>query len=183
VAAAIVALSTGSMALLDKALDPNPSLKNYTASVRMEVEVHSFIPARKTFTGTAFYTRPEQRVVFDNATGPLSRFREMTTNLPTKSDLLANYRVTTGGDDGTSTQFLAERIAPDARVRTITLSVDDKSGLLTDVLWSYSDGSTLNIMPHYERVRTYQLHTRDDVRARFKGYSADATLTLSDFRF
>jgi hypothetical protein len=180
-AIAFLGAASNGFDLLQNALDPNPTLKSYVASAQLQVTLHRVVPLHKTFIGTDDYNRPDEKLVFDNATGVLSRFRELTTTLPSKAELQRDYRITSS-DDGSRSQFVANRISPEGRVRTITFTVSDTTRLLLGVLWSYSDGSSLFISPTYQIVGAYKLPAREEIRARFKGYSADGSLTLSNYR-
>jgi hypothetical protein len=167
--------------LLQSALDPNPTLLSYTASARLSVLLHAGVPVKKTFTGTAYYKRPDQRIVLDNATGALSKYHDMTTKLPTKDEILTDYTQTSQTSDGTVTKFVLTPKKTDSRVRTLTISVDSTSRLIHEVLYSYTNGATLSIAPTFEHVGCCQLPAHEAIRARFPDYSVDGTLDLSSF--
>lgn len=169
--------------LLQRALDPNPALKSYIASARLTAQLQRGLPISKVFTGTDYYDRPNQKIVFDNATGVFSSFRELTTTLPTEESLLTDYQIASHSDDGAHSQFVMNRRSADGRVRSITFTVDDKTALLDTVLWTYSDGSSLSIQPvAYMTVGSYRLPTSEEIRADFTLYQVDGTLQLWNYR-
>ena len=170
-------------ALLESALDPNPSLAGYTAVAKLDVTLHAGLPVHKTFNGTMYYNRPTQRLVLNDASGELSKYKDMRMTLPSKEELFREYTLTSTNDDGAATHFVLAPKAQGSRVQSVTVSVDDGTRLIHDVHWAYTNGSSLVIAPTFEKLNGYSLPAHEDVAARFPGYSVDATLGLSNFNF
>lgn len=170
-------------ALLQAALDPNPALKAYTAAAQLDVTLHAGLPVRKTFTGTMYYNRPTQRLVLDNASGALSKYKDMRMTLPSEDEIFRENTLTSTNDDGSMTHFVFTPKAQDSRVASVTLSVNDTTRLTHDVHWSYKNGSSLVIGPTFQNLQGYSVPAHEDIVARYPGYSVDATLGLKNFTF
>ncbi|MBV8637773.1 MAG: hypothetical protein JO322_06775 [Candidatus Eremiobacteraeota bacterium] len=172
-----------STALLQSALDPNPSLTAYTAAAKLDVTLHAGLPIHKTFNGTMYYNRPTQRLVLNDASGELSKYKEMRMTLPSKDEVLHEYALTSTTDDGSATHFVLAPKAENSRVKSVTVSVDDGTRLIHDVHWAYTNGSSLVIAPTFQQQNGYSVPAHEDVAARFPGYSVDAALGLTNFNF
>ncbi len=183
VLACTISASPASTDLLQAALDPNPSLNAYTATAELDVTLHAGLPVRKRFTGTMYYNRPTERLVLDNAKGALSKYKDMRTTLPSKDEMLRDYTLLSTGDDGAVSRFVFSPKAPNGRVQSVSIAVTDATRLIHDARWKYANGSSLVITPQFENVRGYHLALREDIAARFPGYSVDATLNLSNYTF
>jgi hypothetical protein len=167
--------------LLTSAIDPNPSLTTYTATAKLDLTLHAGLPVHKTLHGTMYYNRPTQRIVLDDANGVLTKYKDMRMTLPSKDELFREYTLTSTSDDGSNTHFILTPKKQDARVATVTLSVDDGQKLIHDVRWAYKNGSSLQITPVFQKLSDYTLIAHEDVAARFPGYSVDGALALSGY--
>jgi hypothetical protein len=168
--------------LLQRATDPNPALQSYVASASLAAVLHAAVPIHKTLTGVAYYLKPKQKIVFEGALGPLSKFKELTSTTPTYDQARAEYTITPVGDDGTLATYSLVPSKPGRRVKKLVLSIDDHSALVVRAAWSYTDGSTLSVARKFAAVGAFQLAVEETISARFTGYSVDGTLRLSDYR-
>ncbi len=99
--AAMIALQAAGMAqtassidLLRRAVNPNPTLKSYTASAQLSAALHVVIPLHKTYNGKVYYLKPRRAIQFQNVSGALSRFKDLATSTPTYDEAMAQYSIT-----------------------------------------------------------------------------------------
>lgn len=171
-----------SVDLLRSAVDPNPALQSYTAAASLSAELHAVIPVRRTFVGTAYYRKPNQKIVFDNVTGPLRRFQELSSSLPPFEELVKQYSITAVSGNGVASTF-ALTPTREGRVTSVTLRVDDRETLIARAVWAYTDGSRLTVDVTYTTVGNYRLPVEEHIAARFPAYRVDGVLRFSNFRF
>jgi hypothetical protein len=79
---------------------------------------------------------------------------------------------------GSVAAMLALAANTGGRAKSATVSVDDRSGLITHAQQSYTNGGTLTFDHTYMNVGVYRLSSKADVAARFPGYSVDGTITF-----
>jgi hypothetical protein len=167
--------------LLRSALDPSPELHSFIANAVLQARLHAVVPVSNVFTGTAYYRKPDERIEFTNATGPLSRFRELRYGLASYTQLAAANSIVLETDDGSvSTYKLTPLVA--GRVRAFTLAVDDRSALIRRAEWIYEDGSRLTIDSTYSAIGGFRLATDERIVARFPAYAVDGELHLDKYR-
>jgi hypothetical protein len=171
----------GSTDLLRSALDPNPQLQSFTASAVLHARLSAVVPVSKIFTGTAYYLKPNERIEFTNASGPLDRFRELRYGLPSYAQLAAANSIVLETDDGSVSNF---KITPlvTRRVRALTLAVDDRSALIRHAEWLYEDGSRLSVDSTYSVTGGVRLVSDERISARFPAYAVDGELHLENYR-
>jgi hypothetical protein len=174
--------TSASLDLLKRAVDPNPTLQSYIASAVLSAKLNAVVPIHKTFNGTVYYRKPTRRVIFSNVSGPLSRFKTMTSTTPTYEEALAQYSVTPGGDDGAVSKYSLTPRKQGARVTNLTVSVDDKRALIVHVVWTYSDGGSLSLDQTYQSVGAFLVPAADTIAARFPGYSVDGEMTFTNYQ-
>jgi hypothetical protein len=172
---------TASLDLLERAANPNPKLESYVASATLSAELHAAIPVRKTFHGTAYYRRPEQEIVFSDASWPWSRFQQMASSAPSYAEIISEYAITPLADDGRRSTYVLNPRKRDGRVNELTLTVDDRKALIVRAVWGYTNGSKLSIDETYIGVGAFRLPSRASISARFPQYSVDGTLELSNY--
>jgi hypothetical protein len=184
-AALIAAIPAGAQSpppdLLRRATDPNPGLKSYTASANLSATLHVLIPVHKTYDGTVYYLKPKRKIAFAGVSGSLSKFRDLVTSTPTYDDAARTYTIALLNDDGSDSSYSLVPKAKGSRVKSLTLFVHDRSGLIDHAQWSYTNGGTLSFDESYEAVGAYRLPAKANVAARFPGYSVDGTITFSAY--
>jgi hypothetical protein len=173
---------TASMALLRHATDPNPGLRSYTASAVLSATLHALLPVHKTFNGTVYYLKPKRKIEFQNVSGPLARFRDLASSVPSFGELKSEYTVTPGSDTGALSNYSLVPKKAGGRVKNVGVTVDDTSGLIQRVQWSYTNGGNLQLDQIYTKIGTFQLPATANISARFPGYSVNGTLTFSGYQ-
>src|ERR1700688_1384561 len=138
--------------LLRSATDPNPTLRSYTATAVLTAVLHGAIPIQKTFNGTLYYSQPNEKIVFNNVSGPLARFSKLDTRVPSYGVLVSAYAIGPVLDDGTLTTFVLVPTETGRRVQRLTLAVDDQSRLLRRAVWSYTGGGSVTAEPTYGTI-------------------------------
>ena len=171
-----------SMELLARAADPNPNLRSYTATADLAATLHGPIPLHKSFHGIAYYLKPQRKIVFENVSGPLSRFRELTATTPSYEELLSTYAVTPLEDDGVDSVYLLAPKKAGARVSSITVTVNDSTALVSRILWKYTNGGVLSTEQTYATMQPFHVISTETISAHFPGYNVDGTLRFSDFQ-
>jgi hypothetical protein len=173
---------TASLDLLRRAADPNPTLKSYTASAQLSATLHAPVPIQRTFNGTVYYLKPRRKIEFQSVSGPLSRFKDLTSSTPTYDEAVTEYTIAPLTDNGsTSTYSLVPKKAGE-RVTGVTVGVDDQSALIVHAEWSYSNGGKLILDQSYATVGDFHLPSKATIAARFPGYSVDGTLTFANYK-
>lgn len=180
--AASSAQKAASIALLQRAANPNPALKSYTATVQLSATVHAVIPVHKTLNGTVYYLKPQRKIEFQNVPGPLSRFKDMAASTPTYDQVASKYTVTPLTDDGTTSKYMLVPKDSGSRVKSLTLFVNDQTALVNQAQWSYTNGGSLNFQTTYTTTGGFILPTTSSIAARFPGYSVNGTLTFSAYQ-
>lgn len=174
--------TAGSTTLLERALNPNPSLNSYSASTTLTATLHAVVPLQKTFIGSTYYLRPHQKIVFDNVSGRLTRFKELVTTMPTFEEARLEYSIKLVGDDGKRSSYELVPIKSGRRVKQILIDVGDDTALIERSVWSYIDGGTLVFEPSYETVGGFRLQAGETIKARFPAYSVDGSLRFTRYR-
>jgi hypothetical protein len=173
---------TASLDLLRRAVNPNPTLRSYTASAHLSATLHVLIPDHKTFDGTVYYLKPKRKIEFQNVSGPLSRFKDLMSSTPSYDEAVAEYTITPLTDNGTVSTYSAVPKKQGSRVKRLTLSVEDASALISHVEWLYTNGGKLDFTQTYSDVGEFHLPSKTDIAARFPEYSVDGTLTFSNYQ-
>lgn len=173
---------TPSLDLLRRAADPNPTLKSYTAAVQLSATLHAVIPVHKVLNGTVYYLKPRRKIEFQNVSGPLSRFKDLAASTPTYDAAVTQYTITPLTDDGAMSTYSLVPKETGSRVKSLTLSVDDRTALVGRAVWAYTNGGSLNFTQIYTRVGGFNLPAKSAIAARFPGYSVDGTLTFSGYQ-
>ena len=172
---------TASLDLLRRATDPNPTLKSYTASAKLDATLHVVIPVHKSFDGTVYYLKPKRKIEFQNVSGSLSKFKDLVTSTPSYDGAMTQYTVTPLTDDGSESSYSLVPKKPGSRVKSLTVHVNDQSALIDQALWSYTNGGSLKFVQAYGDFGAFNLPTKADIAARFPGYSVDGTITFANY--
>jgi hypothetical protein len=175
------AQQTASLDLLRRAANPNPTLDSYTASAQLSATLHAVLPVHKNLSGTVYYLKPNRQIQFENVSGPLSRFKDLASKTPTYDQAMAQYTITPLTDNGTVSTYSLVPKNSGSRVKSVTVTVNDQTALISHAQWSYTNGGSLAFDQTYGPVGTYRLPAKDDIAARFPGYSVDGTLTFSNY--
>jgi len=168
--------------LLARAADPNPTLSSYVAAASLAATLHAAVPVHKTFNGTVYYLKPKRKIVFENVSGPLSRFKELTSSTPSFEELSSSYTITPVGDDGTTSTYSLVPKKSGSRVANINVTVDDGSALASRIVWNYNDGGTLRTDQTYTTVGGFHVLDVESISARFPSYNVDGTLRFSKYQ-
>lgn len=173
---------SASLQLLRRATDPNPTLKTYTASAQLSATLHALVPIQKTFNGTVYYLKPNRKIEFEGVSGPLSRFKDLASSTPTYDEAVAQYTITPLTDNGSVSTYSLVPKKTGGRVKSVTVTVDDQSALISHAEWSYTNGGTLSFDQTYATLGTFHLPSKASIAARFPGYNVDGTLTFSNYK-
>ncbi|HLY03990.1 MAG TPA: hypothetical protein VKR56_16005 [Candidatus Cybelea sp.] len=179
--AAGAAQTASSIDLLRRAVNPNPSLQSYTASAQLSATLHVVIPLHENYGGTVYYLKPRRTIHFQNVSGALSRFKDLAASTPTYDEAMAQYTVTPGTDNGNVSTYTFVPKKQGSRVKSITLTVNDASALVSRAQWAYTNRGSMSFDQTYTTVGTFHLPAKADISARFPGYSVDGTLTFGNY--
>ena len=172
---------TASLDLLRRATDPNPTLKSYTASAKLDATLHVVIPVHKSFDGAVYYLKPKRAIEFQNVSGSLSKFKDLVTSTPSYEGAMTQYTITSLTDDGSESSYSLVPKKPGSRVKSLTVRVNDQSALIDRVVWSYTNGGSLRFAQTYGDPNGFRLPTKSDIAARFPDYSVDGTITFANY--
>jgi hypothetical protein len=176
------AAQTASLDLLRRAADPNPTLTSYTASAQLSATLHALVPIKKNISGTVYYLKPRRKIEFQNVSGALARFKDLASSTPTYDEAMAQYTITPLTDDGTTSTYSLVPKNAGSRIKSVTVSVDDQSTLVTNARWAYTNGGSLVFGQVYSNLGNFRLPAKVTIAARFPGYSVDGTLTFSNYK-
>ncbi|MGA2759979.1 MAG: hypothetical protein ABSF08_06650 [Candidatus Cybelea sp.] len=179
--AAGIAQTAASIDLLKRAVNPNPTLQSYTASAQLSATLHVLIPIHKNYDGTVYYLKPRRSIQFQNVSGELSRFKDLATSTPTYDEAIGQYTITPGTDNGTISTYTFVPKKQGSRVKSITLTVNDASALVSRAQWAYTNGGSMSFDQTYLNAGTFRLPAKANISARFPGYSVDGTLTFTRY--
>jgi hypothetical protein len=182
VAASPAPSQTPSLALLARATNPNPTLNSYTATAQLSALLHAVIPIHKTFNGNVYYLRPTRKIEFQGVPGELSRFRDLASTTPSYEQATQQYSITPLTDNATVSTYSLVPKKSGSRVKSVIVTIDDRSALLSKAQWSYTNGGSLTFAQTNSTVGSYRLPSKATISARFPGYSVDGTLTFSNYR-
>lgn len=174
---------TASMDLFARATDPNPTLNSYTASVQLTAALRAATPVRKTFSGTAYYQRPNRRIELQGVNGPLSRFADLARTTPSYEEAMQQYAITPIGDDGAVSTYRLVPRKPSERFKNLVVTISDRTALLHSATWTYPAGGTLSLKQTYALAGNFRLPVKATISARFPGYNVDGTLRFFDYQF
>jgi hypothetical protein len=172
---------TASLDLLRRGADPNPALKSYTASAKLDATLHVVIPVHKTFDGIVYYLKPKRQISFQGVSGSLSKFKDLVTAMPSYDEVKAQYAVTPLSDDGSESSYSLVPKKQGSRVKNLIVQVNDQSALIDEAIWSYTNGGSLKFVQTYGDVGSFHLPTKADIAARFPDYSVDGTITFTNY--
>ena len=170
-----------SLDLLSRAVEPNPTLQSYIATASLAATLHAPVPVHKTFNGKCYYLKPQRKIVFENVSGPLSRFKELASETPSFQELTLNYTITPLEDDGTVSTYNLVPKKSGSRVAAVKVTVDDTTALASRLEWSYTNGGTLRADQTYTTVGSFHVIDAEVLSARFPDYSVDGRLTFSNY--
>jgi hypothetical protein len=173
---------TASLDLLRRAADPNPTLASYTASAQLSAVLHALVPIRKNLSGTVYYLKPKRKIEFQNVSGPLARFKDLASSTPSFDEAMAQYTITPLTDDGTASTYSLVPKNAGSRVKSVVVTVNDQSVLVTNAHWAYTNGGSLDFSQVYSTIGGFRLPAKVTIGARFPGYSVDGTLTFSNYK-
>jgi hypothetical protein len=176
-----MAQTASSIDLLRRAVDPNPTLQSYTASAQLSATLHVLIPVHKSYNGKVYYLKPRRTIQFENVSGALSRFKDLAASTPTYDEAMAQYTITPGTDNGTLSSYTFVPKKQGSRVKSVTLTVNDASALISRAQWAYTNGGSMSFDETYTNVGTFHLPAKADISARFPGYSVDGTLAFTNY--
>ena len=178
----LIAVATASLSLLQKAVNPNPTLNSYTASAQLSATMHAVIAIHKTFNGSVYYLRPNRKIEFQNVPNELSKFRDMVSTTPTYEQATQEYAITPMTDDGTVSKYTLVPKKTGSRVKNVVVTINDQTALVSTATWNYNNGGNLTWGQTYESVGAYRLPAKATISARFPGYSVDGTVTFSNYQ-
>jgi hypothetical protein len=176
-----IAQTAASIDLLKRAVNPNPALQSYTASAQLSATLHVLIPIHKNYDGTVYYLKPRRSIQFQNVSGELSRFKDLATSTPTYDEAIGQYTITPGIDNGTISTYTFVPKKQGSRVKSITLTVNDASALVSRAQWAYTNGGSMSFDQTYLNAGTFRLPAKANISARFPGYTVDGTLTFTNY--
>ncbi len=175
------AQQTASMDLLRRATNPNPSLNSYTATAQLSATLHVIAPIHESYDGKVYYLRPKRKIEFQNVSGSLNQFKNLVTATPSFDEAMLQYTITPQANDGSESSYLLVPKKPGSRVKSVTVRVNDQSGLIDRAQWAYTNGGSLAFNETYESVGAYHLPSAANIEARFPGYSVDGTITFANY--
>jgi hypothetical protein len=167
--------------LLKSALEANPTLQSYTAKVSLGLELHVIIPIHRTFTGTMYYLRPKRKIIFDNVSGPLARFKELDTTLPSYDGLVTEYTLASHTDNAQISTYTLTPTDKGRRVERLTVEIDEGEAQIDRAQWDYTNGGHVSVVPTYAGVDTFRLPVKEDISVRFPGYSVHGTMQIFNY--
>jgi hypothetical protein len=175
-------LQTASLDTLRSAIDPNPALQSYTAAATLVARVHTLVPLQQRFTGTAYYVKPKQRIVFADVPPQLAQFRALDASVPTYAEASASYVIEPLANDGRASTYELVPKKTGSRVTSLVVTVGGDTGLIKSAVWKYANGGQLTFTQQYQTIGAYRLPSTINVEARFPGYTIDGVIQLTGYQ-
>jgi len=175
--------SAASSELFGRMVELNAGLDSYTASVKVDVALHSFPFLSPTLEGDLYHKRPDREaIVFRTYPVLASAFKKIYPQFEPASRWNALFYVTQGPDTGTLTQFtLVPR--KHGRIDHIDAFVDDQNATVKRMVWHYNDDSgTVSFSSEYTEVDGNYLIKAQTGKVDLDRYKADVDSTFSNFK-
>jgi hypothetical protein len=164
------------------ALNPNPALRSYVAVASLRLDIHLIATIHRSFSGTAYYLKPRRKIIFDSVSGPLAKFRELETTLPSPEEVTTQYVLQSTIDEGGMTTFVLAPAQPGRRVLRVTVVIENKTGLIQTAIWDYEGGGQVTTVVRYISQQSFHLAQTEDISAKFPAYHVDGHLSFSNFQ-
>ena len=159
----------------------NADVKSYTANFTFDVAMRSFPFLSPSLTGTLYYKKPKQAVVFDTVPSLASQFKKIYPNLDPPSTWPAIYNVAVMSDDGSTTLF---RLQPkkNGRVEHLDVKVADDLATVEEMTWTYKDGGFVTFDQTFSKVGSGELPQKLTGHVELPAYKADVVSAVTGYK-
>jgi hypothetical protein len=172
-----------SSALLQRMIAQSDTVKSYIASVHADVAMHTFPFLSPSLDGTFYHKEPSKnKIVFTSGLPYIAKeFSKVYPVVESPSRWTEIYDMSVESDDGVDTTF---KLVPrkHGRIDHIDAKVDDKTGEVLSLRWTYNDGGYAVLNQTYGNVDGHALVTEQSGHFEVPHYNADLKSTFSDFK-
>lgn len=168
--------------LLQRMAQVNSGLQSYTASMHVDVALHTFPFLSPALDGTVYFKAPDKdAIVFDTVPVLAKAFQKVYPKFDPPARWPALYNVSVVAGDASSTTL---RLVPKkhGRVSHLDVRVDNATATGTSYTWTYEDGGEVTFDQQYARVDGYYLVKSQSGKVNLPSYKADVTSTFSNFK-
>ena len=160
----------------------NPRLHSYTATIHVDIALHTFPYLSPSLDGTYYHKEPSKdKISFNTVPAIAKQFDKIYPRVESPSQWNRRFRVTNEGDNGSVTTFkLVPRIR--GRVDHITASVDDKTATISQLRWDYNDGGFATLDQSFTTVDGNYVPKAQTGHVEVPNYKADVTSSFSNFK-
>lgn len=139
-------------------------------------------------TGTQYYQAPDQQALhLDNPPRLASGLGNTLSTLGTPQTWLRDYSIAMplAQPHGNHTAYMLVGTPKrsSSRVKTMTMWVSAKTYSIESILFSYTNGATLNVtFVHLHGISQFHLPRKATIAAHFPSYSGNATITYGTYQ-
>ena len=176
------AQSADPSALLQRMTQVNSGLQSYTASMHVDVALHTFPFLSPALDGTFYYKAPDKdAIVFDTVPVLAKAFQKVYPKFDPPSRWPSLYTITVVGSDANTTTL---RLVPKkhGRVAHLDVRVDNATATGASYAWTYEDGGDVTFDQQYMRVEGNYLVKSQTGKVNLPSYKADVTSTFSNYK-
>lgn len=160
------------------------SLRSYTARVKFDVQIHSFIDLRPTLHATYYFKKPDKaKLVFDSLPFGAEQFKNLNASLATPATWAAEYDVafaTQPASDGPWVLALVPK--KEGNLERVLVTVDRSSYGVIKTEWKYRNGGTIRVAQRNERIGGYLLPRSQVADFALPSYSAHAVSSYDEYK-
>jgi len=174
-------LDTKRNVLFKRMVALNASLKSYTANFTFDVAMKSFPFLSPSLSGTLYYKKPKQAVIFDAVPALASQFKKIYPNLDPPATWPTLYDVAVMSDDGTTTLF---RLQPkkNGRIEHLDVKVADDIATIGEMTWTYKDGGFVTFDQIFEKIGASELPQKLTGHVELPAYKADVVSAVTGYK-
>jgi hypothetical protein len=181
------ALADGSLRsnpVYEKLLRWNTGFETLIADIAVRTHLRSFPFVSFTFHGHLYFKAPgKQAVVFDDVPGLMRGLVKDSPMIEPSPVWPERYDATVAGDDGTTTTFHLVPKDSQSQVASADVEIADATGFVTRYTFTKKNGSAVTTDQTYEQIGAREVVASQVGHARGRGYNAEITTSLSNYRF
>jgi hypothetical protein len=163
----------------------NTGLQSYQSDVSVHVEMHSLPYLNQTFSGRAYYKKPDKAAVqFDTVPVLANLLKKVVGQMEMPSDWPKLYDVTKTTDDGSVATFRLVR-KKNGRIDHVDARVDDKTATVSEMTYFYKEsdgGGSVRFANQYDQIGGNYLLKTQTGKVDIPHYNADLNTQFANYK-
>jgi outer membrane lipoprotein-sorting protein len=163
----------------------NTGLNSYQSDVSVHVEMHSLPYLNQTFSGRAYFKKPDKAAVqFDTVPVLANLLKKVVGQMEMPSDWPKLYDVTKTSDDGNVAVFRLVR-KKNGRIDHVDAKVDDKTATVTEMTYFYKQtdgGGSVRFANQYDEIGGNYLLKVQTGKVDIPHYNADLNTSFANYK-